>query len=53
MTEILKESRERNNFARLLNSSANRTDTRLEVLYDLNNQPVQGFPETGADRSVH
>jgi septal ring factor EnvC (AmiA/AmiB activator) len=46
---ILKGSREHNNFARLLNSSVNRSDTRLEVLYGLNNQPVQGFPETGAD----
>ncbi|KAH8148605.1 uncharacterized protein LAJ45_07316 [Morchella importuna] len=40
---------ERNNFARLLNSSVNRSDTRLEVLYGLDNQPVQDFPETGAD----
>ena len=22
---------------------------RLEVLYGLSNQPIQGFPETGAD----
>lgn len=40
---------ERNHFSRLLNASVNRSDTRLEVLYDLNNQPIQGFPQTGGD----
>jgi len=41
---MLRGSREHNNFARLLNSSINHSDTRLEALDGLNNQSVQGFP---------
>ncbi|RPB02818.1 hypothetical protein L873DRAFT_1841635 [Choiromyces venosus 120613-1] len=37
-----------NNFARLLNSSVTRADTPLEILHDVGNQPVEGFPATGA-----
>ncbi|KAH8148462.1 uncharacterized protein LAJ45_07565 [Morchella importuna] len=40
---------ERNNFARLLNSFVNHSDTRLEALYGLDNEPLQDFPETIAD----
>ena len=32
-----------------MNSSVSRSDVRLEVLYDVENQPTQDFPETGAD----
>jgi hypothetical protein len=34
-------SSDRNNFARVLNSSVSRSDTRLEVLHNVNNQPIQ------------
>ncbi|RPA99479.1 hypothetical protein L873DRAFT_1789620 [Choiromyces venosus 120613-1] len=38
-----------NNFAKLLNSSVNHSDTHLEILHNINNQPVQGSPATGTN----
>ena len=32
-----------------MNSSAIRSDARLEAFYDVNNQLILDFPQTGAD----
>ncbi|RPA89443.1 hypothetical protein L873DRAFT_1849288 [Choiromyces venosus 120613-1] len=37
-----------NNFMRLLNSSITHSDIHLQTLYDILNQPIEGFPQTGA-----
>ncbi|RPB14808.1 hypothetical protein P167DRAFT_45325 [Morchella conica CCBAS932] len=40
---------DRNNFARLINSSVTRADTPLEPLYDLGGQLIQNFPQTSEE----